>query len=89
MEGVRSVPSPVPDVAPLPDDPTDPATMPAEQLADTVVVSTTADMRLLLINPMRIDAEGEWEAWDFATWYPGAYRYPSFDHLIAVLAEES
>jgi hypothetical protein len=88
MEGVGSVPGPALDVARLPDDPTDPATMPASQLGDTVVVSTTNDMRVLLINPALIGAGGEWEAWDFATWYPGAYRYPSFDHLIAGLARE-
>jgi hypothetical protein len=87
MEGANSVPSPRSGVEPLPDDPTDPATMPHEQLAGTVVISTTDDMRVLLINPARIDAEGEWEAWDFATWYPGAYRYRSFDLLIAALAQ--
>jgi hypothetical protein len=88
MEGVGSVPSAGPEIAPLPDDPTDPATMPAEELAETVVISTTDDMRVLLINPARIDGDGEWEAWDFATWYPGAYRYPSFDALITALAHE-
>ena len=87
MEGYRSVPSPSTPTEPLPDDPSDPATMPAEQLGDTIVVSTIADMRVLLINPGRIDAGGEWEAWDFATWYPGAYRYPSFGHLVAALAD--
>jgi hypothetical protein len=85
MEGYRSVPGPSTATEPLPDDPTDPATMPAEQLADTIVVSTTADMRLLLINPSLIDEAGEWEAWDFATWYPGAYRYPSFGRLVEAL----
>jgi len=27
----------------------------------------------------------EAEAWDFATWYPGAYRYRSFAHLVEAL----
>jgi hypothetical protein len=88
MDGYRSVPGPSTPTGLLPDDPNDPATVPAEQLGDTVVVSTTADMRVLLINPGSIDATGEWEAWDFATWYPGAYRYRSFGHLVATLAEE-
>ena len=88
MEGYRSVGTPSTPTEPLPDDPADPATMPAEQLGDTIVVSTTDDMRVLLINPARMDAGGEWEAWDFATWYPGAYRYPSFGHLVARLADE-
>ena len=88
MDGYRSVPGSSMGTEPLPDDPGDPATMPAEQLGDTIVVSTTADMRVLLINPGRLDAGSEWEAWDFATWYPGAYRYPSFTRLVAALASE-
>ena len=88
MEGYRSVPGPSTPTEQLPDDPGDPATMPAEQLGDTIVVSTTADSRVLLINPGRMGAGGEWEAWDFATWYPGAYRHPSFGHLVAALADE-
>ena len=87
MEGYRSGVSSPDAVEPLPDDPDDPATMPAEQLGDTIVISTTDDMRLLLLNPGRVDGAGEWEAWDFATWYPGAYRYPSFGHLAAALAD--
>jgi hypothetical protein len=87
MEGYRSGLGSPHAVEPLPDDPYDPATMPAEQLGDTIVISTTDDMRLLLLNPGRVDGAGEWEAWDFATWYPGAYRYPSFGHLAAALAD--
>ena len=87
MEGYRSVPRSSGPAGSLPDDPGDPATMPAEQLGDTIVISTTADARVLLLNPGRIDAGGEWEAWDFATWYPGAYRYPSFGHLAAALGD--
>ena len=86
MDGYGSVAG-QPSLEPLPDDPMDPASMPAQQLGQTIVISTTDDMRVLLINPSRIDAAGEWEAWDFATWYPGAYRYPSFGHLIAALAD--
>ena len=88
MDGYRSVPGPSMATEPLADDPADPATMPAEQLGDAIVVSRTADARVLLINPASIDTTGEWEAWDFATWYPGAYRYPSFGRLVAALADE-
>ena len=87
MEGYQSVPASRGENR-LPDDPTDPATMPAEQLGGTIVVSTTEDARVLLLNPATIDAAGEWEAWDFAHWYPGAYRYPSFRHLVTALTEE-
>jgi hypothetical protein len=85
MEGVGSV-GPTEPEAPLPDDPDDPATMPAEQLGDTIVISTTGDQRLLLLNPSRVGEDGEWEAWDFANWYPGAHRYPSFGALVQALA---
>ena len=85
MEGARTV-AEAPDFdGGLPNDPADPATMPLEQLADTIVISTTDDMRMLLLNPSVTDAAGEWEAWDFATWYPGAYRYRSFAHLVEAL----
>jgi hypothetical protein len=86
MDGYNSGVRPLEPIEPLPNDPDDPATMPAGQLGDTIVISTTADMRLLLLNPSRIDPAGEWEAWDFANWYPGAYRYPSFAHLVDALA---
>ena len=87
MEGVESVSYPD-DGGGLPDDPKDPATMPADQLGDTVVISTTGDERLLLLNPAVTTGEGEWEAWDFANWYPGAYRYPSFAHLVSALGAD-
>jgi SMI1 / KNR4 family (SUKH-1) len=70
----------------LRDDPGDPATMRVDQLADTIVISTIVDERVLLINPAAIDQGREWEAWDFANWYPGAYRYPSFARLVETLA---
>jgi hypothetical protein len=88
MDGYRSVDGPSSPTRRLADDPRDPATMPAEQLGDTIVVSTSVDSRVLLLNPRSMDPTGEWEAWDFATWYPGAYRYPSFGRLVAALADE-
>ena len=50
------------------------------------MISTTVDERVLLINPAAMYQGGEWEAWDFANWYPGAYRYASFAHLVETLA---
>ena len=72
----------------LPDDPLDPATFALGQLADTVVISHPVDERVFLLNPAVADADGEWEAWDFANWYPGAYRYRSFAHLRRAVADE-
>jgi hypothetical protein len=87
MEGVEAVAYPD-DGGGLPNDPTDPATMPAEELPDTIIISTTGDERLLLLNPAVTTPDGEWEAWDFANWYPGAYRYPTFGHLVQALVRE-
>ncbi len=35
-----------------------------------------------LLNPEAVTPDGEWEAWFFANWVPGASRYPSFAHLM-------
>ena len=64
------------------DDPRDPATFRIDELGGTLVISAVVDDRVLLLNPARLGRDGEWEAWDFATWYPGAYRYPSFGALL-------
>jgi hypothetical protein len=72
----------------LPDDPADPATFAVDQLGDTVVISHPVDERVFLLNPAVTGADGEWEAWDFANWYPGAYRYPSFSDLRRAVADE-
>lgn len=35
-----------------------------------------------LLNPEVVTPDGEWEAWFFANWIPGAMRFPSFAHLM-------
>ena len=45
-------------------------------------VSAAGDSAILLLNPLVMAADGEWEAWDFASWYPGAIRYRSFWELM-------
>lgn len=37
---------------------------------------------IYLLNPKILTPEGEWEAWFFANWLPGAYRYRSFEDLM-------
>lgn len=41
-----------------------------------------ATLAILLLNPQVITSEGEWEAWFFSNWGPGADRYPSFWELM-------
>lgn len=40
------------------------------------------DSALLLFNPAVINEYGEWEAWQFATWYSGAFHYRSVRALM-------
>ncbi|WP_052951391.1 SMI1/KNR4 family protein [Devosia soli] len=52
-----------------------------DELAATLKISEEGDAAMLLLNP-RIQCHGEWEAWFFAHWLPGAQRYPSFFDLV-------
>lgn len=47
-------------------------------LQHTLCVSDIGDDAVLLLNPMVIWPDGEWEAWFFANWLPGAQRFRSF-----------
>ena len=52
----------------------------------------TVGTAIYLLNPQVISLDGEWEAWYFAHWLPGAHRYRSFWDLMqwerGVLLEE-
>ncbi len=41
-------------------------------------ISLDEDGYVYLLNPKIIDSRNEWEAWDFGSKLPGAYRYRSF-----------
>lgn len=49
-----------------------------EYFRTALQISEWGDSALLLLNPAVVDERGEWEAWAFANWYPGAFRYRSF-----------
>ncbi|WP_062443680.1 SMI1/KNR4 family protein [Herbidospora daliensis] len=51
-------------------------------LPATLYVSDWDDGQVILLNPEIVTPDGEWEAWDLATWYPGAVRYRSFRELL-------
>jgi hypothetical protein len=59
-----------------------PGSMRDVYLQTALEVSDLGDSAFLLLNPRTITAEGEWEAWFFATWLPGAIRYRSFWELM-------
>jgi hypothetical protein len=52
-----------------------------EHMRSLVQVSDVDD-GVYLLNPEAVTPDGEWEAWLFANWVPGAQRYPSFAHLM-------
>lgn len=41
-------------------------------------ISPVDESYVYLLNPLIIDNRNEWEAWDFGSKYPGAFRYRSF-----------
>ena len=66
----------------------DPACFPVVQLRQTIQISKSfEDGRVLLLNPTRRGPDGEWEAWDFSNFHPGAFLYPSFRELLSVLVQ--
>ncbi|HEY8599704.1 MAG TPA: SMI1/KNR4 family protein [Thermomicrobiales bacterium] len=61
----------------------EPFTVRSEYLHTALDISAVeiAGTAMYLLNPQVI-VGGEWEAWLWAHWLPGAYRYRSFDELV-------
>jgi SMI1 / KNR4 family (SUKH-1) len=53
-----------------------------EYLPNTLEIGGEENKGFILLNPQVTIANGEWEAWNFATWYPGAVRYRSFFEMM-------
>ena len=53
-----------------------------EYLQTTLEISEKGDAAIYLLNPQVITADGEWEAWFFGDWLPGADRYRSFREMM-------
>lgn len=56
--------------------------LPALHLETALEISEVGDAAIYLLNRQVIDSDGEWEAWLFADWLPGAKRYRSFTDLM-------
>jgi len=54
----------------------------AKYLESALEISETGDSAIYLLNPETVTAAGEWEAWLFANWFPGAARHRSFAELM-------
>lgn len=52
-----------------------------DHLLNALVISKNVDRAILMLNP-KIQFAQECEAWVFASWAPGAFRYPSFKALV-------
>lgn len=50
-------------------------------LRQCLMISYWGDAGFLALNPVQ-QQDGEWEAWHFANWLPGAVRYRSFAELM-------
>lgn len=48
----------------------------------TLQISDVGDSAVFLLNPQTVRADGEWEAWFFSNWNPGANRYASFQEMM-------
>lgn len=53
-----------------------------EYLQTALEIGGNPQEQLILLNPQVIFEDGEWEAWLFAHWFPGAQRYRSFRELM-------
>ncbi len=54
----------------------------AQYLQSALEISDVGDSAIMLLNPKVVTEDGEWEAWLFANWFPGARRYRSFREMI-------
>jgi HEAT repeat protein len=55
-----------------------------EHLRESLLVAEpiAGDSMIYVLNPLVVTPDGEWEAWRFAHWIPGAERFPSFELLM-------
>jgi SMI1/KNR4 family protein SUKH-1 len=60
----------------------DPARFRPEYLRTALEISEEGDSAIYLLNPKVVTPDGEWEAWFFANWNPGADRFRSFAEMM-------
>ncbi|MGA7934184.1 MAG: SMI1/KNR4 family protein [Kovacikia sp.] len=53
-----------------------------EYLKTAIEISDVGEASIYLLNPQVVTEAGEWEAWFFGDWLPGADRYPSFREMM-------
>lgn len=63
-------------------------TMRHEYLNGCLQISEIGDISVILLNPIIVDTSGDWETWDFSTFYPGAQRYRNFREFFEAAAAQ-
>ncbi|MEV4063678.1 SMI1/KNR4 family protein [Nonomuraea dietziae] len=63
-------------------DPQDQWYLRQESMSASLCISEEIEGQVWLLNPHVVGPDGEWEAWDFASWHPGEVRYRSFWDLM-------
>ena len=53
-----------------------------EYLTTMLEISEKGESSIYLLNPQVVTEDGEWEAWFFGDWLPGADRYRSFQLMM-------
>lgn len=53
-----------------------------DYLSTALEISDRGESAIYLLNPQIIAEDGEWEAWFFGNWLPGADRYKSFREMM-------
>ncbi|MEO0758132.1 MAG: SMI1/KNR4 family protein [Cyanobacteria bacterium J06648_16] len=53
-----------------------------EYLKTALAISERGESSIYLLNPQVVTSTGEWEAWFFGDWLPGADRYRSFQEMM-------
>jgi SMI1 / KNR4 family (SUKH-1) len=53
-----------------------------EYLQTALEISKRGEGAIYLLNPQVVTPDGEWEAWFFGDWLPGADRYHSFQEMM-------
>lgn len=64
------------------DDEQDCSKLRVEYLHKVLEISDIGESTVYLLNPQVITEDGEWEAWFFGDWLPGADRYRSFQEMM-------
>ncbi len=58
-------------------------------LKTALQISADENGYVYLLNPLVVDENGEWEAWDFGNTIPGAHRYRSFWEMMQAVYRRS